>query len=188
MNLSLMAAPHPMGRMAADTLKRAVSEGTGIRLDESGPSQADILLDIEPGLGSEGFEISDAPMGTRIRGDDGRGLLYGIGRFLRDARMAPGQFKAGTWRGVSVPDKPLRGIYLATHFHNFYHDAPVRDVERYIEDLALWGCNALTVFLDLHHFDGIDDPECRAMIDRLRAYLLAAGRTGMDLGLVMAAN
>ena len=55
MNLSLMAAPHPMGRMAADTLKRAVSEGTGIRLDESGPSQADILLDIEPRFGSESF-------------------------------------------------------------------------------------------------------------------------------------
>ena len=38
-------------------------------------------------------------------------------------------------------------------------------MNRYVEELALWGCNTLAVWFDLHHYHGIDDPEARAMSD-----------------------
>ena len=52
-------------------------------------------------------------------------------------------------------------MYLATHFRNFYHRAPIQEVEAYIEDLALWGYNAITVWFDRHHYSSIHDPKPR---------------------------
>ena len=153
--------------------------------------KADLVvnLDVDPGIGAEGFRIADGPDGTiTIAGNDERGILYGIGKLLRTSSYTPEGFVPGTWRGISVPEKPIRGMYFATHFHNFYHDAPVADVESYIEDLALWGTNALVVWFDMHHYTGIDDPAARVMIDRLHALLTAANRVGIAAGLGCIAN
>jgi len=137
------------------------------------------ILQITPGIGVEGFRIEEAGRETVcIAGNDECGLLYGVGKFLRDP----------AWRGTSVPEKPIRAIYFATHFHNFYHDAPMEKVIQYIEELALWGCNTLTVWFDMHHYTGIDDPAAQAMIVRLRAFLRAAESVGMRPGLLFLAN
>ena len=90
--------------------------------------------------------------------------------------------------GPAVPRLPVRGMYFATHFHNFYHDAPVEEVERYVEELALWGCNALSVWFDMHHYAGIDDPAAQVMVARLHAILKAAQGVGMVVGLTTLAN
>jgi len=82
----------------------------------------------------------------------------------------------------------VRGIYLATHFHNFYHEAPVWEVQRYVEELALWGVNALMVWFDMHHYSGMDDPRAVEMIERLRAILRAGRDVGMKVGLGVLAN
>ena len=87
-----------------------------------------------------------------------------------------------------MPAKPHRGIYFATHFHNWYHAAPVPDVQRYVEDLALWGTNELLVWYDMHHFKGFDDPEAVAFRARLHAVLEAARRMGMDVSLLVIGN
>ena len=97
-------------------------------------------------------------------------------------------FIPSTFRGVSHPTRPLRGIYFATHFHNFYHDGPVADITIYLEDLALWGVNALVVWFDMHHFNGINDPAALAMIQRLGELLRAAKSVGMQAGLGVLAN
>ena len=60
-----------------------------------------------------------------------------------------------------MPKMPVRGIYLATHFHNYYQDAPVEDVARYVEDLSLWGVNSVLVWFGLEAFNGINDPEAQ---------------------------
>ncbi|MCG3147452.1 MAG: hypothetical protein PCFJNLEI_00892 [Verrucomicrobiae bacterium] len=133
-----------------------------------------IELTIQPGIGIEGFRIEDG----QIIGNDEQGLLYGAGKFLRDP----------AWRGTSVPEKPIRAIYFASHFHNFYHDAPIEKVCRYIEELALWGCNTLTVWFDMHHYAGIHDPEAQKMVARLRAMLRTAQDVGMRPGLMLLAN
>ena len=50
-----------------------------------------------------------------------------------------------------------------------------------MEDLGLWGYNALTVWYDMHHFDGADDPKAVAFRDRLHAICAAARRIGLDV-------
>jgi len=135
---------------------------------------SNVQLNIQPGIGAEGFRIDDAG----ITGNDERGLIYGVGKFLRDPQ----------WRGTSVPENPLRPMYFASHFHNFYHDAPIEEVCRYIEELALWGCNLLMVWFDMHHYTGINDPAAQAMIQRLRAMLETAESVGMQSGLASLAN
>jgi hypothetical protein len=173
----------------AAVLKRHVQARAGLALQEGGPAELCIDLRIRPGIGTEGFTLSDAAPGhIRVTGNDERGLLYGVGKLLRTSRYQPGDFTPGTWRGTSVPALPMRGIYFATHFHNFYHDAPIEQVEHYVEDLALWGTNILSVWFDMHHFNGIADPAAQAMIERLHAILRAANRVGIGAALTLLAN
>jgi hypothetical protein len=164
----------------ADILARGIRECSGARVVPSGPADLDIHLDIVPGIGAEGFAISDAPGGVRVTGNDARGLLYGVGRLLHGSRHAAGEFAPGPWRGRSVPAKPVRGIYLATHFHNWYHEAPLDEVTRYVEDLALWGFNSVLVWFGMEEYDGIDDPKAREVLGRLHALLKIFKDLGLD--------
>lgn len=162
-----------------------ISEGAAT-LEEQDPTV--IYLDIRPGVGEEGYCIEDWHEGVKVTGHDERGLLYGIGKLLRDADYADGTFKLGSWRGSSKPDKKVRGIYFATHFHNYYHDAPVDELIAYLEDIALWGFNVISVWFDMHHFTSIDDPKAVELIERLRAILQAAKRIGLMTSLSTLGN
>ena len=146
-----------------------------------GSASFTLELAVEPGIGKEGFRITDGQHGgVRIVGNDERGVLYGVGKFLRNSRYERG-FAPGAWRGVSVPEKPLRGIYFATHFYNYYQTAPVEEEERYVEELALWGVNSVLVWYDMHHFKGFADPEAVAFRGRLKR-ILQAGPPLRDRG------
>lgn len=169
-------------------LRTRIIERCGEGTVVSGDAASRVTLAISPGIGAEGFRIGAEGGGVRVTGNDGRGLIYGVGKLLRTSRLEPGRFEPGDWRGDSVPRRQVRGIYFATHFHNFYHDAPIEKVQRYVEDLALWGCNALQVWFDMHHYRCIDDPEARAMIARLKAILRTANGVGIDASLGGLAN
>ncbi len=186
--VQITAQPDPLVRTAVAILARELEERAGVPVRE-GSAQAKLVLTIEPGVGPEGFRIDGPPAGpVVITGHDARGLLYGLGKFLHTSSFAPGRFTPSLWRGVSVPKREVRAIYFASHFFNFYHSAPLAEVERYLEELALWGCNTLSVWFDMHHYQGIDDPEAQAMLARLRAILHAGNRVGMGASLTALAN
>ena len=186
--LQVSAPREALVEKAIDILTRIIETRTGLSVQE-GAGSADLVLAVTPGIGTEGFTIDSLPSGSvRIIGNDARGLLYGIGKFLRTSQYAEGHLTPSSWRGTSVPQREVRGMYFASHFHNYYHDAPVADVERYVEELALWGCNTLSVWFDMHHFNGIEDPAAREMIARLHAILLAANRVGMGVSLTTLGN
>lgn len=179
----------PLVQAAEQLLQRTIEERTGVSPSRGEKSSAGIILNIKDGMGEEGFRIEgDSGGPVTITGNDERGLLYGIGKFLRVSRFGNRFFSSGSWRGTCVPQKKIRGMYFATHFHNWYHDAPVDEIVRYVEELALWGCNALSVWFDMHHYKGIDDPGARRMLKRLRAILEAAERVGIRAGLTTIAN
>ena len=173
---SILLIP-PEGRSAiveriCAILSRELWERHGAHTRRKGAEDQVIELSLEGGVGKEGFQIGHREGGgVRIVGNDERGLLYGVGKFLRTSRLEPNGHVAGAWIGTSVPKKDIRGMYLATHFHNFYHDAPLADVTRYVEELALWGVNSFMVWHDMHHFAGFDDPEAIAHRHRLKAIL-----------------
>lgn len=173
----------------ADLLARQIESRCGAHVITGDSAEVTIELAIRPGLGAECFEIADGQNSSiRIIGGDERGLLYGVGKFLRDARYDRETFTIGEWRGTSAPDKPIRGIYFATHFYNFYQTAPIAEVERYVEELALWGANTLGLWYDMHHFKSFDDPDAAQFRDRLRSILQAAKRLGLDVCLGVIGN
>lgn len=179
----------PVMQNMVSVFTRQVQARCGAKVIIQGDAPLTIMLAIEAGFGAEGFRIIGGKTGTiRIVGNDKRGVLHGIGKFLRTSRYEADGFTPGSWRGESVPLKPVRGIYFATHFHNYYHNAPIEEIQRYVEDLALWGYNELVVWNDLHHFNGFDDPEAVAHRARLRAILLAAKQIGMDVSMAVLGN
>ena len=174
-----------IGRVFARQMQRRCEA----QIVTAGAAPVRVELAVEKGIGAEGYRIEDRQGGgVRIAGNDERGLVAGVGKFLRTSRYDKGGFTPGTWRGTSVPTRQARGIYFATHFHNYYHDAPVEEIERYVEDLALWGLNELAVWYDAHHFNGADDPKAVEFRERLHAIMATAKRIGMDVSLTVIGN
>lgn len=137
------------------------------------------------GTGKEGFTIGNGP---RVTASDERGALYGLGKLWRDGKCEGGAFRPGMWRGTSVPAGALRGVYLASHFGNFYEAAPIGELETYVEELALWGVNAVAFAFPVWQYDGFDDPAARANLERIRAMMRAAKKAGMRVGALVAPN
>jgi len=174
------AAVENIGRILARQIERRCSAKTVTK----GEAPLVLELAIEPGIGPEGYRIADGGAGQiRISGNEARGLLYGVGRFLHSCAYDERGFTAGAWRGVSSPKMPVRGIYFATHFQNYYQAAPIEEVARYVEELSLWGVNNFLVWFGMEEFTGINDPKAQAMIARLRAVLQVVKDLGLDVSL-----
>ena len=174
-------------QQALKIFRRVVKERTGLEVVAT--NNAPLVFGFRTDIGAEGFFIEDGTGKTiKVSGNGLPGLMAGIGKFLRATRMESGVFEPGTWRGVSIPQTPVRGVYFATHFFNWYHVAPIEEVRRYVEELSLWGCNSICVWFDMHQYQGMDDPEAQAMIARLREILRGAQETGIQPSLMMLAN
>ena len=165
-----------------------IAERSGARVVEGNVRALKVVLKIDNGIGKEGFRIEDGDGGVRITGNDDRGLLYGVGKFLRTSKYNKYGIVPGKWRGVSVPEKPIRGIYFATHFYNYYQNAPLEEIESYIEDLALWGINNIMMWFDMHHFRDEKDPEGMEFLNRLRQIANSARKVGMGVSFTMTGN
>ena len=128
-----------------------------------------------------GFPIGPAAdlhcIGQQVRLDCRPWSLFcGIARCIRNAALCRAGFV-----GREFPEKPFRGMYFATHFHNFYNDAPMEEIHKIMEDLALWGQNVLCVWYDFHHYASIDDPASVEMITRLKDVLCYARIRASDV-------
>jgi hypothetical protein len=184
LRLTLPPTPGPVVENIARVFTRQVESRCEARVVLKEDAPLTVELAVEPGPGPEGFNIADSAPGTvRISGNDVRGLLYGVGRFLHTSAYDDGGFAPGSWRGVSAPKLPVRGIYLATHFHNYYQVAPIEEVTHYVEDLSLWGVNNFLVWFGMEEFNGISDPKAQAMLERLRALLKIVKDLGLDASL-----
>jgi len=186
--LVLPERPDAFTLRASQILQRQITRRCAATFTNSGVVDLKIELALQPDIDQESYRLSDRPGGTiLIEGGDMRGLIYGIGKFLRTSRYDQGGFTPGTWRGAS-PAAPVRGIYFATHFNNYYEAAPIEEVREYVEDLALWGLNQLQVTFPRWHYSGFSDPDAQRALDRLRLILRAARQAGMQVTLLIAAN
>ena len=172
----------------ASIISLRIEERSGAKVIASGKADLKIKLLIKPGIGVEGFTITSDENSIQITGNDQRGVVYGVGKFLRISGYCKDGFSPGKWAGTSVPEKSVRGIYLATHFYNFYQTAPINEVQRYIEDIALWGVNTITVWYDMHHFKGFDDPEAVSFRHRLKQFSIAARKLDIGIGFIVVGN
>ena len=80
-----------------------------------------------------------------VLGADSRGVLFGVGRLLRELRMAAGSIRVPDgFAVVSAPQVALRGHQLGYRPKTNAYDAwDVPMWEQYIRDLAVFGTNAI---------------------------------------------
>lgn len=169
--------------------QRQVQDRCGAVVKSFGTGELNVEFALGAGIGKEGFRIEDGADGAvRITGNDDRGLLYGVGRFLRTSRYDQGGFTPGLWRGTSVPDCPLRGIYFATHFGNWYMAAPQGEIERYMEDMTLWGFNTWVFTLPVDDYIDFSEPDAIRQIKKIRGFMSTAKRLGLQVGIGNAIN
>jgi len=141
--------------------------------------EAQLVLRISDTLLFEAFRIDEVDGATRVSGGSERGLLYGIGKFLRTSQYFE-TFLPSAWRGISAPQGSLRGMYFATHFHNWYHVATETEIIRYTEEIALWGANAIMVIFPMINLRGWDDPQAEPAMDMLLTFARAARELGLQ--------
>ena len=179
----------PIARRAAGILGRQITERCGVKVATTGEAAWSVELGIDAAIGTEGYKITDGPGEiVRILGNDEKGLLYGVGKFLRSSRYDRGGFTPGAWRGTSVPKCPMRGIYLANHFNNYYEAASPEELERYVEDLSLWGFNLLALGFPHWQYENYDDPAARKMIEHMLRIMRTAKQVGMRVSVGAALN
>ena len=130
---------------AVALLLEEVDKRTGIRW-QTGAAQGSATVAIERGSGpAEGYRIRTTASAVTVSGNDARGVLFGIGRLLRELRMARGSIQLPDgFAETSTPRYPLRGHQLGYRPKTNTYDAwSVRDFEQYIRDLAVFGSNAV---------------------------------------------
>jgi hypothetical protein len=97
----------------------------------------------------EGYQVGvsgdEAAAIVWIAGNDDRGILFGVGRLLRELRL--GRQKVGLpadFKEESAPTTALRGHQIGYRPKtNSYDGWTVAMWEQYIRDLAVFGCNAV---------------------------------------------
>lgn len=138
-----------------------------------------VVLEVNDRLAPEAFRIEEQGSAVRVAGGSPRGLLYGVGKFLRTSGYEGEMFQASPWRGESAPQGSMRGMYFASHFHNWYHQASEAEIARYMEDLALWGVNAIMAIYPMINLQDWNDPQAEPAMTTLRRYGKAAHELGM---------
>lgn len=170
-------------------IRRWFSDRSAVEVNEGEYGDFMLKLRMNGDIPSEGFSIrTESAKLVVIEASGIRGIYAGAGRFLRDCRIEENGFDPCCMQGLSVPQKEIRGMYFATHFYNFYHAAEIEKIERYVEDIALWGINSIVVWFDMHHYKSIEDPMAQEMILRLRMILNAAKKVGMGACLGILSN
>ncbi|MEO2088467.1 MAG: hypothetical protein ABGY75_03090 [Gemmataceae bacterium] len=93
----------------------------------------------------EGYRIGVSGQVVWVAGNDARGVLFGVGRLLRELRLnrlkvtLPADFQE-----ESAPTTPLRGHQIGYRPKtNSYDGWTVAMWEQYVRDLAVFGCNAV---------------------------------------------
>jgi hypothetical protein len=105
-----------------------------------------IVLKLDKQLPAEGFSIALTEQGVVITGADARGLLYGVGHFLRHLDWQPGKaiYKQDAPEISSSPVYPIRGHQLGyRNTANSYDMWDGAQYEQYIRELALFGANSI---------------------------------------------
>ena len=170
----------PLIARAFAILKARIEQRCAVSVIEI-QDRAQIILTLDDRLPAEAFRIDQIGAAVRVAGGSSRGLLYGVGKFLRTSRYGR-TFQASAWRGTSRPRGSVRGMYFASHFHNWYVQASEAEMTRYVEDLALWGVNAIMVIFPMINLQDWPDPEAGPAMDMVRKY----ARTARELGIEFA--
>jgi len=123
-----------------------------------------------------------------ITGQSKSGLLAGIGKLLRISSYSPGTITIPDTTIEDAPMMNIRGLYPATHFHNYYHVAPNEKIDKLLEDFALLGANNIYIAFDMHEYDGLQHPKAQKQLSRVKHIAKTTHDLGMKFTLGFIAN
>jgi hypothetical protein len=136
--------------------------------------------------GAEGYRIqTPEPATVLVVGDDPRGVLFGIGRLLRELRMTRGKILLpGGFQVATAPRTPLRGHQLGYRQKTNSYDAwDVSQWEQYYRDLVVFGANAIEL-IPPRSDDEPDSPHFpRPPLEMMERMSRLANEYGLDVWL-----
>ncbi len=167
----------------ADAIVIAV--GRGSVLTERDPRLKSWLAQNPGSPGAEGYRIGieAADRFVLVAGNDARGVLFGVGRLLRELTTARGRVELPpSFRVATAPRLPVRGHQLGYRPKtNSYDGWDLDQWERYIRDLATFGTNAIEL-IPPRSDDNADSPHFpRPPLDMMVGMSRLADDYGLDV-------
>ena len=137
------------------------------------PDNAEITIAIDKTLGEFDGKICDGVISAGSYSQ----LLDTLGRYIRNPKIENGNFHS---------QKEICGMYFASHNSNYYQCAPLEEIYEHIDDIALWGTNAIQVWFDLYYFENMEQGKEFAL--KLKSILRHVKSIGLKTIMVMLAN
>ena len=132
----------------AETIPAIISIGEESDLTKFPENFRMKLSTMEP-TGKDGYKlyISEDSKNAFIIGHDPRGVLYGVGKFLRNLEFESGKIFIDSKLSISsTPKYPIRGHQLGYRPKTNAYDAwTVAQYDSYIRDLAIFGANSIEI-------------------------------------------
>ncbi len=182
--LQLGPNPRAVEIKAAQVISEEVEKRTQLRLTRNAAGGASIALVRGTGP-AEGFSVKVAARGVTITGNDDRGILFGVGYFLRQARMSRQSFTIADGLAVTTaPKVAIRGHQLGYRPKtNSYDGWSVPMWDQYIRELALFGTNTIEL-IPPRSDDDEDSPHFPLKpIDMMAEMSRIGGEYGMDVSI-----
>ena len=129
---------------AVQTLVEEVEKRTQFQLATTGAGSP--VIELRRGSGpADGYTLSVEAGRVVVSGNDARGVLFGVGRLLRESRMERQSFTiADGLKITTAPKYALRGHQLGYRPKTNAYDAWNTGMwEQYIRELAIYGTNAI---------------------------------------------
>ena len=157
--------------------------------DGEGAGALTVSLSVDASVGgAESFRVTGERNRWSITASDERGLYFGIGKFLHTAEWTEDSLRPVPTEGTVSPAGAFRALYCAMHLYNFYYNAPMEVLNRYVDDLLLWGYNSVVSILPIVNINDLDDPEYLRCVGRVQTLFAHVRRRGMQTGLLIVAN
>lgn len=184
-----------INRNLSDGCFEVLSKSLAERMDDRGiavsDSQADYTFSfgIDASLKDERYTVQKDGSVITVAGANESAVFAAAGAYMNASFFdGRGRFIPSENEIDFTPRNPLRGMYFASHFHNFYQNAPIGELYSVMEDLAFRGCNTLLLWFDMHHYTSMDDPGASFMVDRIKKLFTYAEKIGMGTALLTLSN
>ena len=155
----------------------SITERIPVEFSEEGMK---VVLSVDETIETvESYQIIQKDSEWQIVGSDSLGLFYGIGKFLHTAKWTDEDFVPNPPAGLISPDCSYRVIYFSVHAYNWFHMAPTEDLEKYLEELLLWGYNGIHLCVPIFNLHSFDEPLFYDAVEKTRSIYKLAKNLGM---------
>ena len=139
-------------------LRKVVDDRVGARslIGPQGKSALKIVFRRDRTVSGENTVVRVADNTATVLASRPRGFVFGAGLLLRTISYSRGAFELEDGEYRFEPKSPIRIVYFARHFENWYHRAGAHELCRYVDDLALWGVNSIKMHLEYPDVDRAD--------------------------------